>query len=307
MYEIFYDDTDYDYMQHLRGVGDGGADSVLLSAPEPKAPKQASSGGFTERPQRPSTSSADAGPSSAPAFQLPASALPSTSELRKDLAYSRLNAALPVELQGLQPDMDPHLRQVLEALEDDAFVGDGDSDDGEDGGWLGELVETGEVETMGEVEEYEFAEWGIENGRPVSREEEEEGMNEEEKEERANSWQERFKEFKRSEGKAKAEAEGESDDDEGTERGGSASGWGRSEGGDTLGGLPALSVIGGKRRRKGAQSDASGYSMSSSSMFRNKGLSTLDEKFDRVSRIGSSSMTPSAAHSASRFARPFPD
>ncbi|KAL7413669.1 Low temperature viability protein-domain-containing protein [Mrakia frigida] len=285
LYEIFYDDTEYDYMQHLRGVGDGGADSVLLSAPEPKAPKPSSSG-FTERPQPSSCSS-----SSTP-FQLPSSALPSTSELPLAQAYSRLNASLPLELQGLQPDMDPHLRQVLEALEDDAFVGDDQGDDDEDGGWLGELVETGEVENMGEVEEYEFAEWGIENGRPVSREEEEEGMSEGEKEEREESWQERFKAFKKSEGKLRAEAEGGSDDgeeEEGTQRGGakgkaSGSGWG-SEGGDTLSGLPALSVIGGKRRRKGAQSDASGYSMSSSSMFRNKGLSTLDEKFDRIEKI----------------------
>ena len=55
----------------------------------------------------------------------------------------------------------------------------------------------------------------------------------------------------------------------------------RSEGGDTVGKLPTISVIGGKKRRKGA-SDASGYSMSSSSIYRNEGLSLLDERFDEV-------------------------
>jgi len=54
-----------------------------------------------------------------------------------------------------------------------------------------------------------------------------------------------------------------------------------SDGGDTLGSLPAMSVIGGKRRRKGT-SDASGYSMSSSSMYRNEALQTLDERFDQM-------------------------
>ena len=54
-----------------------------------------------------------------------------------------------------------------------------------------------------------------------------------------------------------------------------------SEGGDTIGDLPQLSVIGGKKRRKGT-SDASGYSMSSSSMFRNQGLTLIDEQFEQV-------------------------
>ena len=58
----------------------------------------------------------------------------------------------------------------------------------------------------------------------------------------------------------------------------------RSEGGDTVGALPKLLVVGGKRRRKGT-SDASGYSMSSSSMFRNEGLTLLDERFDQVGQI----------------------
>jgi len=44
-----------------------------------------------------------------------------------------------------------------------------------------------------------------------------------------------------------------------------------------------MSVIGGKRKksRKGT-SEASGYSMSSSSMFRNEALQTLDERFDQM-------------------------
>ncbi|KAG8690355.1 hypothetical protein FRC08_010557, partial [Ceratobasidium sp. 394] len=58
-----------------------------------------------------------------------------------------------------------------------------------------------------------------------------------------------------------------------------------SEGGDTIGRLPSLpplSVIGGKRRKRAAGSDASGFSMSSSSVFRNDGLRGLDAQFDRM-------------------------
>lgn len=260
MHGIFYDDSDYDYMQHLRGVGET-VDAVLLNAPSTSA-----------------SASSKAPRGGEPAFkermQLPASVLPSTSELPLKDAYSRLNAALPAELQGLQPDMDPHLRQMLEALDDDAFVADGDEDD-----WLGELVETGEVQDMAEVEEYEFAEWGIGDD-----ELEEGGAHEGDGDEGGAlpadaPWEDRFKAFKLSEAKARAEDAGGSEDEGGEDEDEDDRG---TEGGDTVSGLPALSVIGGKRRRKGAQSDASGYSMSSSSMFRNKGLSTLDEKFDRV-------------------------
>jgi protein LTV1 len=63
----------------------------------------------------------------------------------------------------------------------------------------------------------------------------------------------------------------------------------RSEMADTIGSLSNMTdlmVIGGKRRRgKRGPSDATGMSMSSSSMFRNQGLRDLDERFDRVSLI----------------------
>jgi protein LTV1 len=79
-------------------------------------------------------------------------------------------------------------------------------------------------------------------------------------------WEARFARFKKEQ---KVAEQARSDIDE------------SSDGGDTVGTLPQFSVIGGKKRRKGS-SEASGYSMSSSSMFRNAGLTTLDERFDQV-------------------------
>ena len=49
---------------------------------------------------------------------------------------------------------------------------------------------------------------------------------------------------------------------------------GVSEGRDNVNGLPTLLVVGGKRRRKEA-SDALGYSLTRSSMFRNRGFQRL--------------------------------
>jgi protein LTV1 len=43
-----------------------------------------------------------------------------------------------------------------------------------------------------------------------------------------------------------------------------------------------LPVINGKRRRKGAGSASSGFSMTSSAIYRNAGLTLLDEKFEQV-------------------------
>ncbi|KZP28946.1 LTV-domain-containing protein, partial [Athelia psychrophila] len=220
-YGVYYDDTQYDYMQHLRAVGEN-PESVLLVAPTPAKSKS--------KAKEP--------------MVIPKESLPSTSELPLSSAYEA-HASVPDSIAGFNPDMDQHLRQALEALEDDAFVDDGLEDD-----FFGELVGGGERDQEDEVE-FEF----YEDGAPQQVEEVDE-----------NTWEGRFAKFKIDQKAAPGPA---SDDG------------GDTEGGDTVGTLPALSVIGGKRRRKGT-SDASGYSMSSSSMFRTEALLTLDERFDHM-------------------------
>lgn len=187
-------------------------------------------------------------------FDLPEEVFASEKEMSLDEVYSRAEG-VPSELQGLQPDMDPRLRQVLEALEDDAFV-----DDHEEG-WFEELVGGGERD--GEGEEWEFREEGVdvEDAESDERNMEEEALE---------VWEDRFEAFKR----AQADV-GEVDPAE------------RSEMDDTIGSLASnmsdMRVVGGKKRRgKRGPSDASGMSMSSSSMFRNDGLRTLDERFEKV-------------------------
>ena len=223
-------------MQHLRAVGvqEEGVDSVLIEAP------------FTSKHKPKVTSKKDP----ITMKQLIAEALPSTYELPRNFESQE---AVPSSIAGFRPDMDPHLRQTLEALEDDAFI-----DDGLEDNFFGELVGGGE---RGEDEEFDYGFEGngvslSERGTTSTRIAEDE------------SWEARFAKFKKVQPAAR-NSESDSDLDINT------------EGGDTVSGLPKLPVIGGKRRRKGT-SDASGYSMSSSSIFRTKTLLTLDERFDQV-------------------------
>ncbi|KAH9949333.1 Low temperature viability protein-domain-containing protein [Amylocystis lapponica] len=239
VYGVYYDDTEYDYMQHLRPVGlqEDGVDSVLLEAPSKSKGKGKAKDPIT-------------------LLDLPSEALPSALEVPRNYESQE---GIPSSIAGFQPDMDPHLRQALEALEDDAFVDDDLADD-----FFGELVAEGERsanENVGFVfQEDSIAEGGeIHDGREESMEDTEE-----------TGWEARFQRFKITQTAAAPQSDSSDVD-------------AYSEGGDTVGTLPQLSVIGRKRRRKGA-SDASGYSMSSSSMFRNEGLTTLDERFDQIQK-----------------------
>ena len=225
-------------MQHLKPVGvqEDGVDSVLIEAPTTKSKGKG-------KAKEPIT-----------LIDLPSEALPSTSEVPRNYESQQ---AVPASIAGFQPDMDPHLRQVLEALEDDAFVDDDLGDD-----IFGELVREGERD-VNEDPGFEFQEWGVDDeAAHAGASYDEPGDDEDE------SWEARFAKFKQAQKQAGPPSHG-SDLDE------------FSEGGDTIGDLPQLSVIGGKKRRKGT-SDASGYSMSSSSMFRNQGLTLIDEQFEQV-------------------------
>lgn len=237
LYGIYYDDTDYNYMQHLRTVGtqEDGVDSFLIEAPLPKKNR---SNKTTSK------------------LILPQEVLPSASELPRTYESQE---AIPTSIAGFQPDMDPHLRQVLEALEDDAFVDDDLHD-----GFFGELIESGERASDDKMK------FEPDVTDPEVMEGENSGMGDsDESGEIETGWEERFAKFKKNQ--TRKEQDTESDDEF------------LSEGGDTIRGLPSISVLGGKgkKRRKGS-SDASGYSMSSSSMYRNEALQTLDERFDQV-------------------------
>lgn len=223
LYGIYYDDTEYDYMQHLRPVGvqEDGVESILIEAPV--IPKRQQKSLLKPR-------------NTADTLELPDGVLPSNYELPRNFESEQ---PIPDSISGFQPDMDSHLRQVLEALDDDAYVDDNLGDD-----FFEELVAEGERDPDEEFD-FEFTEEGIESSHE--------------------SWEKRFSDFK----KAQKEKDlGTNDSD--------------SEGDDAVGSLPTISVLGGKKRGRKGYSMTSSYSMSSSSIYRNEALQTLDERFDQV-------------------------
>lgn len=118
-YGVYYDDTEYDYMQHLRPIGGnynaqrGGKDEeddvdvVMLPGPKGQGDKgkgKAKAGGDLEFKE------------DSRQLDLPQGVLASKTEMERDWARGTQ------EEGGLRLDMDPHLRQVLEALDDEAFL-----------------------------------------------------------------------------------------------------------------------------------------------------------------------------------------
>ena len=119
-YGVYYDDTEYDYMQHLRDPGSLGAGVVSMEAKsknqqgkeQPKAKRLEEA--LREMDLRDKSEQL-----------LDEDILPSKN-LQRLTYQSQQN--VPDAIAGLQPDMDPRLREALEALEDDAYV---DNDDDE--------------------------------------------------------------------------------------------------------------------------------------------------------------------------------
>ena len=232
IYGVYFDDAEYDYMQHLRPVGgkEDGFESVLAEIPKRR------------------TTSKKTSNIPISLHDLPPEALPSTAELPRDFESQ---AAVQSSISGLQPDMDPHLRQTLEALEDDAYVDDGLDDD-----FFGELIKDGERDAT-ERFEFEFKEDDRSDAGGVH---ERDG-------EAETGWLDRFAAFKEQQGRKPVDTQ--LSDCE-------------SEEADAVGQMPEFSTTGGRRRRQ-VISDASGFSMSSASVFRSDGLRDLDDRFDHVS------------------------
>jgi protein LTV1 len=113
-YGIYFDDTEYDYMQHMRDLNEQSGNGVWVPASKPEE----------EKPQK--------GKGKSNAFVLRELEAAATDSLDKDILPSqnlqRLNYQnqqdVPDSIAGFQPDMNPDLREVLEALEDEAYVDD---------------------------------------------------------------------------------------------------------------------------------------------------------------------------------------
>ncbi|KAJ2905831.1 Protein LTV1 [Zalerion maritima] len=117
---VYYDDSKYDYMQHLRDPGTLGDGVVFMEA----------------KSERKQTKGKGKGQSLEDALRKMNLRDQSEDLVGKDLLpnqnLERQNYQNQQDIQdsiaGFQPDMDPGLREVLEALEDDAYVEDENDD-----------------------------------------------------------------------------------------------------------------------------------------------------------------------------------
>lgn len=277
-YGIFFDDSKYDYMQHLKPIGQSG-DAVFVEAKQER--------------RKPKTKIED----------LIKDALPSEQTRRVGIDDTE---NIPSELQGFNPEMDARLREVLGALEDEAYIAE-DYASGEDEDFVA-LLKSGEVDDdefyYGSGQEDDYDEWDLDNYEDEYNEEYdsdkleqlENPYNEGEMPEDidlaqdgnvvSNAWMKDFMKFKK-ETKNK-QNEWDSDDEFEEEDGQQLQSEAAGEDEDTVGDLPEIKKKGKSknkmRKKMGTMSDTSSFSMSSSALFRNDGLTLLDDRFEQMNK-----------------------
>lgn len=189
---------------------------------------------------------------------------------------------VPDEIAGFQPDMDPRLREVLEALEDEEYVDDEDDIFGQ----LtkeGREVERDEWDRLGEQQAFEDDDEGWESddtikpGTPPSKEPLELQLPEGEDakppvdaqaqlpaDPTEGAWLDEFKKFKAEAKAAKADGPGPAVP-------------------STLESSALGSLASGRqKKRKGAKTSTTNYSMTSSALHRTNQQSLLDARFDKI-------------------------
>lgn len=287
-YGVYFDDTEYDYMQHMRDLngGSGNGESYFLEAPKKRGEgKGKAKISLADALRDASLEDHRKPPQLQGSGLLDASILPSNN-LSKITYQDQQD--VPDMIAGFQPDMDPRLREVLEALDDDAYV-----DDEEE--IFGELAKGGKEVSIAEFGDLEFDEdtGGVEDDggwesdatvKPANEHKSphvkaaaegtapngtaaeitDTSMEDLRENSGESEWMKEYSKFKNAE-KAKI-AKGPSQSDKQSSI------------------LTGTSVMTGMRRkkRKGAMTDSSSYSMTSSSLLRTEGLTLLDARFDKI-------------------------
>ncbi|KAF3137050.1 hypothetical protein TWF569_009330 [Orbilia oligospora] len=311
LYGIYYDDTEYDYMQHMRDIG---VSSEAVFIPAETQTKQKNKKGkapiipeedeeeFNEKHKgkktleellEEDTNAKNGGQTKR--VQLPEEVLPSGGFLKRSYQDQQ---DVPDAIAGFKPDLDPRLREVLEALEDEAYVEEEedffseiaksgpieefefersadffDDDEGDDG-WESDVTEKAYQISSTNAVRRDVEVGDLPDPEMVGADETAVGAAEDNED-----WQREFAKFKKDKKKPAFRDEGLSS------VGGKTTSTAMSFGGDDLASLVS-SFNNRKLKKKGVPSSArsmtSSYSMSSSALFRTEGLTTLDDRFDRI-------------------------
>ena len=299
-YGIYYDDTEYDYMQHMRDLGTGGGEAYFLEAPAPKKGKGKDKISLEDALREVSIDDrqSDSGLSMSSSVSRTASDVfgedLAPSEFVRKVTYQD-QQNIPDAIAGFQPDMDPRLREVLEALEDEAYVEDdedifaeitsdavevdqrewaamglGQSEDNvldwddEDEGWESDATIKATNQSPPSAEKKD-------NKKPVIPTDPEtlpaHDAAPAPAEEGDDAWLSEFNKFKKDAKAGKAPRPTATPSELQS---------------SVLTGASALTAGGRKKKRKGALTSTSSYSMTSSALHRTEGLTLLDARFDKI-------------------------
>ena len=288
---IYYDDTQYDYMQHMRELhgGDGTGESYFMEVPSKEKAGKGKETMSLEDALRESTlednlsKDRESAPDMVGRPKLADDILPSKYLRRMNYQNQQ---EVPDVLSGFQPDMDPRLREVLEALEDEAYV-----DDEED--LFGELAKDREELSLEEFEELDFVGdednlmedegWETDDTAKPSKKHKSSNVSDmpttpslidvpmnDQPDHGDGDWMAEFSKFKKAnnmsnKGKpatsaAKVNADLQS----------------------SIFSTPSSTLTTRHKKRKGALTSTSNFSMTSSSLARTEGLTLLDARFDKI-------------------------
>lgn len=263
-YGVYYDDTQYDYLQHLKEIGSGGHEAYFVEAKVKQDKGKAKAKQSLEDALR--DASLDAGKKG---VVLDEEILPSKN-LRKVTYQAQQD--VPDSLAGFQPDMDPRLREVLEALEDEAYVDDDDDIFGELAA-DGEELDDEDFENAGEWDDEDDGGWESDDTAKPSKEfktapgpapELVAAAEADDREDHGDGdWMANFSKFKKDQKSVSFAAPAAPSEVQSS--------------------MMTTTTNGGRRKkRKGALTNPSQYSMTSSAMVRTEGLTNLDDRFDAM-------------------------
>ncbi|KAK3500080.1 Low temperature viability protein [Neurospora hispaniola] len=264
-YGVYFDDTEYDYMQHLRDLGTGAGEAVFVEA-KPVANQNKGKGKATLEDALKQLNLQNNAQD-----LLDEEILPNKNLQR--LTY-QAQQDVPDAIAGFQPDMDPRLREVLEALEDEAYV------DNEEEDIFQELAKDAKEINEHEFEEAydEFDDDGWESDHTVKASKEYRHDGDDEVPELVNTgagqegegsgpsddWYDAFKQYQQDK---KAEKKNK----------------GPAAPSEMQSSIWTTTTMGGrKKKRAGAMTNPSMYSMSSSALVRTDALSILDARFEKL-------------------------
>ncbi|RMX96250.1 hypothetical protein D0868_11287 [Hortaea werneckii] len=290
---VFYDDTKYDYMQHMRdlGSGEGPVTWVEASAPaDKKKGKQKLEDALRDMDIGRGAETQSVGGSSMASEAkslLPEEVLPS--EFVKKRSYQD-QQDVPDDIAGFQPDMDPRLREVLEALDDEEYVDDEEDifaeltkdgyeverdewehlgeqqafDDGEaqlgDDGW--ESDDT--IRAASPPPNLQPADFVLQDGEDAKPPEDPQAQLPADP--TGGAWIEEMKKFKADDKAAKAQNKGQA-----------------AAAPSAIESSALSSLASGKhKKRKGAKTSTDNYSMTSSALARTDQQTLLDARFDKI-------------------------